>query len=139
MPAPNPTGATLRSLALPGWGQFYNDHPFRGYLYSAAVVVEAGGIIGFNALGNAQYKKYQQNTADVLQYFNKAKDNYHIRDYFVYAMVATWFINVLDAYIGAAIDLRQAKEGALLTHDNNLRLSLVPGARTTGIALDLEF
>jgi TolB-like protein len=134
-----PIDAAFRSMIVPGWGQFYNDHPSRGYLYAAAVVIEAGGIIGFKVMGDAKHKKYQQNTADAVQYFDMAKDNYRIRDYFVYAAIGTWLINVLDAYIGAANDLRHAKEGALLTRDNHLGLSLVPGVRATGIALNMEF
>jgi hypothetical protein len=32
----SPAGALLRSLALPGWGQFYTEHPVRGTITALA-------------------------------------------------------------------------------------------------------
>jgi hypothetical protein len=40
----SPRGAVLRAFALPGWGQFYTGHTFRGFLY-------AGAELGFATLG----------------------------------------------------------------------------------------
>jgi TolB-like protein len=133
-----PIDAAFRSMLLPGWGQFYNDHPFRGYLFAALIAVEAGGIIGFKVIGDSQYKKYQNNTVDAVQYFDKAKDSYRIRNYFAYAAVGTWLINVLDAFIGAAADLRHDRESALPTNDNTVDISLLP-AGTIGCVARMEF
>lgn len=36
---PSPTGALLRSTALPGWGQFYNRKPLKG---TAFIFLQAG-------------------------------------------------------------------------------------------------
>nr|MBA2565635.1 hypothetical protein [Gemmatimonadota bacterium] len=40
----SPRGAVIRAFALPGWGQFYTGHRFRGFLYG-------GAEVGFAALG----------------------------------------------------------------------------------------
>lgn len=40
----SPRGAVLRAFALPGWGQFYTGHKFRGFMY-------AGTEVGFATLG----------------------------------------------------------------------------------------
>ncbi len=40
----SPRGAVLRAFALPGWGQFYTGHTFRGFLYG-------GAEVGFGTLG----------------------------------------------------------------------------------------
>ena len=39
-----PRGAMLRSLALPGWGQFYNGRPIKG---SVIAVAEVGSVVAF--------------------------------------------------------------------------------------------
>lgn len=39
----SPVGAFLRSAALPGWGQFYNDKSLKGALF---IVLQAGLITG---------------------------------------------------------------------------------------------
>ena len=38
----DPEGALLRSMLLPGWGQWANGHPVKGVLLAAAEVVLAG-------------------------------------------------------------------------------------------------
>ena len=40
---PSPTGALLRSTALPGWGQFYNRKPLKG---TAFILLQAGLFAG---------------------------------------------------------------------------------------------
>ena len=40
---PSPTGALLRSTALPGWGQFYNRKPLKGSLF---LILQAGLFTG---------------------------------------------------------------------------------------------
>ncbi|SVD05672.1 uncharacterized protein METZ01_LOCUS358526 [marine metagenome] len=40
---PSPTGALLRSTALPGWGQFYNRKPLKGGLF---LILQAGLFTG---------------------------------------------------------------------------------------------
>ncbi len=46
----NPRNAAIRSFLLPGWGQFYTGHPYRGVAFAVAEV-------GFFTLG---YRKQQQ-------------------------------------------------------------------------------
>jgi hypothetical protein len=48
---PDPAGAFVRSLAVPGWGHFYagNDHRTRGAVHLGTDLVLIGTLFGFNA------------------------------------------------------------------------------------------
>jgi hypothetical protein len=41
----SPTGALLRSMALPGWGQFYTGHPVRGTITAVAETAFLAGMV----------------------------------------------------------------------------------------------
>ncbi|MBW7997894.1 MAG: hypothetical protein FVQ81_15255 [Candidatus Glassbacteria bacterium] len=41
----SPGGAFLRSLAVPGWGQFYTEHPVRGTITAAAETAFLLGMV----------------------------------------------------------------------------------------------
>jgi hypothetical protein len=52
----SPRGAVIRAFALPGWGQFYTGHTFRGFMYAGA---EAGfATLGF--LKQAEVNNFKQ-------------------------------------------------------------------------------
>ncbi|MCD4848675.1 MAG: hypothetical protein K8R76_10860 [Candidatus Aegiribacteria sp.] len=88
----NPTGALLRSAALPGWGQFYNDKPIKGLLFGS---VELGLlswlIIEHLASEDARhsgdehaYEAHSQRRLDLIWYTS-----------------AAWLFGMLDAYVDA--------------------------------------
>ncbi len=85
----SPTGAMLRSLALPGWGQFYNGKWFKGVL---AMGVETGLVL------NAIYLDAQlDNSTDP---FNQEfyRNN---RNLSFWWLGATILLSMLDAYVDA--------------------------------------
>jgi len=51
----SPRGALLRSLAIPGWGQFYNRHYFKVPIVYAGM----GGLFGTAVYMNRRYKLYR--------------------------------------------------------------------------------
>lgn len=87
--AKSPTGAMLRSLALPGWGQFYNGKWFKGVL---AVGVETGLVI------NAIYLDSQldKSTYPLDQEFYRNNRNLSF-----WWLGATILLSMMDAYVDA--------------------------------------
>ena len=96
IPAPiesrNPTGAMLRSAALPGWGQFYNDEPLKGIAFGALELGLLGWLIYENSAAedarlsgdDASYQIHRQRRLDLIWYTS-----------------ASWLLGMLDAYVDA--------------------------------------
>lgn len=105
----NPTGASLRSLAIPGWGQYYNGQKIKAAL---AMAIEAGEI------GTAIYWNTRaKNTAD-------PEEKFFYQDYrnqALWFLAGTIVLSMLDAYVDA--HLFDFDEGPSLDKDNANSLS----------------
>lgn len=85
----SPKGAMLRSLALPGWGQFYNKQIIKSVL----VVAVQGTFVGLAIRYNNKVQ-----TALTLEEQNFYKDR---RNLTFWWMGATVLLSMIDAYIDA--------------------------------------
>lgn len=85
----NPTGAMLRSLALPGWGQFYNAQ----YWKAALVVAGEAAIIASAVYYHNLYK--DATTTDAQEFY---LDQRNVRFWWLGAAI---LISMLDAYVDA--------------------------------------
>ena len=56
-------GLYTRSI-VPGWGQFYSDHPTRGFIYSIGFGVSSLTMIGMLIYSNYTKNKYNEGTSD---------------------------------------------------------------------------
>jgi len=86
---PDPTGAMLRSMILPGWGQFYNGKWFKGILIG-------GAEIGFitNAIVLNQYLQSAETEVDRNYYWEN-------RNLSIWLLGATILYSMADAYVDA--------------------------------------
>ena len=90
----SPTGAVLRSLAFPGWGQFYN-----GQKIKAALVFGAeAAIIGTAIYWNQQLKKAKEVMDEDLIFIYR--DNRNLAYWF---LAGTIVLSMLDAYVDAQL------------------------------------
>ncbi len=67
---PSPTGAALRSLAFPGWGQMYAGSPLKAVIYAG---LEQGFIYGVywqHKLFQHYYSKYQNYNSKYQNYYS---------------------------------------------------------------------
>jgi len=55
----SPTGALLRSLALPGWGQIYTRSYIRGAIYGVGEVIFIGAICNFWRLTDEHQERFE--------------------------------------------------------------------------------
>ncbi len=91
MKAKNPTGAMLRSLFIPGWGQIYNGKWFKGVIIAGA---EAGLVA--NAIVLNQWANEATTEAEYLYYI----DN---RNLSFWLLGAAILYSMADAYVDAAL------------------------------------
>ncbi|GEM_PF-1695292 len=94
-----PGNASLRSLILPGWGQFFNGQDTKGYIFLGAAAVAIGAAVMENSKANSAYSDYDaKRTSDLYDTYSKDVDTANL---FVYLAAAIWIGNVADAYFSA--------------------------------------
>ena len=84
----SPRRAMLRSLALPGWGQFYNRRVIKGSMIAAA---EVGSVAAFFVRRNQINKEW---TADAPPR----------RNIYFFTTLGIVFYSMVDAYVDAHLD-----------------------------------
>ena len=102
-----PQGAMIRSLALPGWGQFYNGRPIKGSLIAA---VEVGSAVAF-FVRRDQLKSSFRSTRNV----------------FLFSTIGIALLSMADAYVDAHLDGVDWGEMKLGRDEGGWRL--IPGIR----------
>lgn len=132
-----PLTSAFRSTLLPGWGQFYNDSPTKGYVFIGATAAAIGASVFFKLAGDADYESYQENTRESVQYFNSARDNYSNRDLALYCALGIWLINIADAYIEGAMNL--SDNDGLSFHNPDFYMGMGPQKDGVGFSLNWSF
>ena len=84
----SPRGALLRSMVLPGWGQFYNGRPIKGSLFAAA---EAGSVVAFFVRRN----QLNEGTAPGIE---------PQRNVYLFSSIGIVLLSMADAYVDAHLD-----------------------------------
>ncbi|MDD5132624.1 MAG: DUF5683 domain-containing protein [bacterium] len=94
-----PGNSALRSLMLPGWGQFFNEQPTKGLIFAGAELIALGTAFMTYSSADSTYSDYEtQRTAALYDDYSSKIDTANM---FVYAAAAIWVGNVIDAYLSA--------------------------------------
>lgn len=101
----SPTGAVLRSLALPGWGQYYVE----SYWKVPIILAGYGTVVFFIIDNNSKYKTAANEFANYIGTDATEKDYlYRKREYFrdyrdmnILYLAGIYLISCVDAYVGA--------------------------------------
>ena len=138
LPKKSPFGALVRSVALPGWGQFYNKQSLKGSLIFAtettllvAMAVEwkrrDEHLRAFNQLPLDSPDKSWE-----FELYQFHRDN---RNLFLWSLAGVVFYSMMDAYVDA--HLFNFKQDQVKDAD----LTLVPqvGEKEMGIILSVNF
>lgn len=99
IPGRSPTGALLRSAAVPGWGQFYNSEPLKGLAYGALQSGLLGWTLWENDRANNAREMFQL-TGDP-SWEQAYEDHHSRRRSLVWYTVGAWVLSMLDAYVDA--------------------------------------
>ncbi len=95
----SPLGAMLRSAVIPGWGQFYTDHPYRGGLIFTAEGILLSLAWAEKSQADQDWETYKETSqAGYLdaydRHFNRARDLSSLS-------IAVFLVNIADAYVSA--------------------------------------
>jgi TolB-like protein len=101
--------AMFRSF-IPGWGQFYNEQPVKGYLFSGVELGLIGTSIAFYFLGDSANDKYDDATteSDATKYDELRRDRFKTGDILLYTAIGIWALNIADAYLNGP-DVEEVK------------------------------
>lgn len=86
----SPNGAMLRSLALPGWGQFYNEQVIKGLI----VIAGRGTILGYTIYYNNRANEFPKGSPEREFYKDRRNLTFWLQG-------AATLLSMLDAYIDA--------------------------------------
>ncbi len=95
----SPLLSMFRSALLPGWGQYYTGHPYRGGL----IFTLEGFLVTFSWLENRKanwYWETYQRTGDPL-YLDKYDRHFQKGRNFMSLAIAGLLLNIADAYVSA--------------------------------------
>ncbi len=123
----SPTGAMLRSMVLPGWGQFYNE----SYWKIPVVWGVSAWFIYMWVDRNDNYKYYQNlynisltESSNGNSIYKSSRDFYRDdRDLFAVYLGLTYFLNFIDAYVDAHLFDFYIGENAF-SHTPELRMKI---------------
>ncbi len=117
----SPRGAILRSLAVPGWGQYYNRQYFKAALAFGAEAGLVATAIYWNNKANAasdrESKLFYQNNRNTANWF----------------LLGTILLSMLDAYVDASLaDFDESPDLSLapaqmVNHGIGVRLTIKMG------------
>jgi hypothetical protein len=133
----SPMGALLRSVAFPGWGQFYN----RKYAKSVLVLGAEATFITMAVVDWGRMKEHQKNFQnpdypDRYWEFDQFQFYEDRRNMFLWITAGIVFISMFDAYVDAHLYNFKKEEV------RDLSISILPGANGAGqmrIVLSLTF
>jgi hypothetical protein len=139
----SPKGALLRSLVLPGWGQFYNHAWWKGFLV-------IGGEVTFAAVAVRQYlkskdclRKSRQTSGSESDYYLDRYKYYQVEmEKYGWFFVGVLVFSMLDAYVDAHLydwevgDIEKEAEGK---KEQKFSLDLAPWEKGLGLSLNASF
>lgn len=124
----SPTGALFRSIAFPGWGQFYN----KKYLKAALVFLGEGSLITSALVEWRRMNEHKRNfealpdTNPYIQIktfeFNEFQYHRDNRNLFLWLTAGVIFVSMWDAYADAQLSSFEKEE------KQETRLGLIPQA-----------
>ena len=95
----SPTGALLRSAALPGWGQVYNDRPVKGLILGALEIGLAVWLVMEHIATEDARTDFQQSgdPADEQSYLTHGQRRLDL----IWYTSGAWLYGMIDAYVDA--------------------------------------
>jgi tetratricopeptide (TPR) repeat protein len=93
--------ASWRSLALPGWGQFYKKQDTKGSAFAAAQLLSLAALIYMQTETNRRHDEYLGKRAygdpNIENAYNEYRHAYQVRNVVGYVTLGIYFVNYLDA------------------------------------------
>lgn len=112
---PSPSGAVLRSLVLPGWGQAYVRHPLKAVIYGG---IEQGLVLSIYR--QERFRRYYQARGEEenVRFYRDQRDR------LTWYLAGSILLSTLDAYVDAHLYDFDVSEEGLNSIDKNRQNSL---------------
>jgi hypothetical protein len=94
-------------MAVPGWGQFYNDQPLKGVIYGSAELGLLGMIIYEHHLAEEARENHAETGLPVWE--SRYETHSSLRRDFIWYTAGAWLLGMLDAYVDAYLFSFQAE------------------------------
>ena len=107
--AKTPMNASLRSLLLPGWGQFFNQQKTKGYIITVGALAGLTGAILMYGKANDTYSEYEDNGIPDDSLYDDYCAQLDTSRMYGYVAAAFWTWGVIDAYLFASSSTTSAK------------------------------
>ena len=92
------TGAGIRSMVFPGWGQYYNGDIQKGITIGVVFLGLATAAATSAALAADGVRRYNQNEPETVKYRDEANEHYATTNTLLYSMAGVWALAALEAY-----------------------------------------
>jgi hypothetical protein len=93
------TSAAVRSLVLPGWGQYYNEQTKKAYIMFSATMFSLFCGIYFYNQSEQTYKKYEEKGLVESYLYKDYETQLNTANVFFVLSAISWGYNIVDAYI----------------------------------------
>lgn len=97
--AKTPVNAALRSLILPGWGQFFNGQKTKGYILGAVALGCAVGSVVTYQLALKDWDDYEKKGIPDDPLYDSYKGKVITTNVLIGVSAAAWIYAVVDAYL----------------------------------------
>ncbi|MBN1823954.1 MAG: hypothetical protein JW803_06530 [Endomicrobiales bacterium] len=94
-----PVNACIRSVILPGWGQYFNEQETKAYITGGAVVVLGFTAYYFYSESNTSYDDYEKLGLKDSALYDDYEKNADNAMYASLLCAGTWIYAAVDAYI----------------------------------------
>lgn len=95
----SPTGALLRSAAMPGWGQFYNERPVKGLVLGALELGLLALLVDEHVRAESARDEFLESgdPGDEADYETHRERRLDL----IWLTAASWLYGMMDAYVDA--------------------------------------
>jgi hypothetical protein len=94
-------GAVVKNLLLPGLGQLHYDNLTKGWINTAASILNIGAVIYFSIDANKKQNDYLKETDNFLiqQKYDEYNKSFKLRNTFIITYAAIWLYSQLDLFV----------------------------------------
>ena len=100
---PRPAAA-IRSMIVPGWGQFYKDEPVKGYVFAGAWVGSVGATIVTHIRRQDAARAYRlaRDPDDITEKYNTYNRTHKLRNAMFLTAASVWVVSYIDALLNGS-------------------------------------
>lgn len=135
-PLRSPRGAMLRSLIIPGWGQYYNQQKTKAVILAGLQLGCAAGIVIADHRAYQNYDRANEAETETIKqhYREQYDDNLEWKSFFKWWLILLTLYSVGDAYVEAHLSGFD-----IHTFDHPVAVSMTPSSEEITVQMKVSF